>query len=188
MHMFGTASYVAKRLGGSGMRVRAPYFGSLISSRAALTTTIVVLALCKPALADMISCPEALSLIKESTTQFSQIRSETESEFGGVTSTLVLPEAQHCVIIGDTVKDTYRCTWKYPYRDELAGLKFEKLALEFSTCLGNEVEMKQDQPVNHPDTYESYLFTLPGAEARVTLKDKRELDSTFVSFVIEAKS
>ena len=188
--MFGTANYMTIWLGEGGMKVRTHGLRSLLSfrsSRVTLTTSVVLLTLCKPVMADIISCPEALYLVNESSSRFSQITGDVESEFGGITSTLELSGAQYCVIVGDAVKDTYRCTWKYPYRDELAGMEFEKLALEFASCLGNQVEMREDQAVNHPDSYESFLFTLPWAEARVTLKDKRELDSTFVSFVIEAR-
>jgi len=157
------------------------------SSQVALTTAIVALALCKPASAEMILCADALYLIEESTTQFSRILGDSKSDFGGFTSTLERPGAQYCVIVGDAVKDSYRCTWKYPYRDELAGAEFEKLATKFAGCLDNEIEIREDQAVNHPDSYASYLFELPGAEARVTLKDKRDLDSTFVSFSINER-
>lgn len=170
------------------MGVYAPGLQPFISvkfSQVAITVSIALLALCKPVMADMISCADVRYLMGESTNQFSKTRSEVESEFGGLKSTLELPGAQYCVIVEGIIKDTYRCTWKYPYRDEQAGVEFEKLVAEFAGCLGNEVTVAKDQAVNHPDTYDSYLFALAGTEARVTLKDKRELNSTFVFFAIE---
>ena len=188
--MFDSASQLPIPFVVNGVRAVASGFCSFVpvrSSRKTLATAIVALFLCKPALAEIMSCPEALYLVKESTTRFSQIKGEIDNESGGITSTLGLPGAQSCIINEGAAKDSYRCTWKYPYRDALAALDFEKIALEFSSCLGDQAKVREDQAVNHPDSYESFLFTLPAAEARVTLKDKRELNSSFVSFIIEAK-
>ncbi len=158
---------------------------STSSTRSTLYASILLATAGSPALAETIPCADVLDLVAQSTEQFSSIQRVEKSEFGGFETTVNLPGAQYCVIIEDVVKKTYRCTWKHPYGDDAAGLEFERLAAEIAECLGSRALVRRDQPVNHPDTYKSFLYILPNTEVRVTLKEKSELASTFVSFVVD---
>jgi hypothetical protein len=138
----------------------------------------------KPVFSEIINCSDATYLFEQSATSFASIREQTQNEDGGFKSKFNLPGTEYCEIIEDVEKVSYRCTWKYTYGDEQASYAFKRLASELVSCLGDEVNVREDQAVNHPDSYGSYLFTLPETEARITLKNKIELDSTFVSFFI----
>lgn len=135
--------------------------------------------------AEALSCSDMRFLFEQSKQSFALILSEKESEFGGLIATKKLPQAQYCVILEDPEKRSYKCTWEYPIGDERARTAFEQYAKEVESCLGSDIQRVMDQPVNHPDTYKSFLYTLPDSEMRVTFKDKSELKSTLVSVVIE---
>lgn len=135
--------------------------------------------------AETLPCSDIRFLFEQSKQGFSSILGEKESEFGGVIATKKLLQAQYCVILEDPEKRSYKCTWEYPIGDERATTAFEQYAKEMERCLGSDVEKVMDQPVNHPDTYKSFLYKLPDSEMRVTFKDKSELKSTLVSVIIE---
>lgn len=146
---------------------------------------VATLALQGPASAATLSCTDAHALVEQADTRFASLRGDTDSAFGGVDSTLVLPGAEYCVIAEGAPQAAYRCRWRFAYRDAQAAALYEEVASELIACLGNAVAVADDRAVNHPDTSDAYLFTLPRTEARITLKDKRELDSTFVFFFID---
>ena len=158
---------------------------SSVSFQSALIIGSMSIVLWKPALSDTVHCADVRFLVEQSTTNFSSIRKETKGEPGGLQTTFVLEGAEYCLIIEQVKTDSYRCTWKYSYGDKLAGEDFEKLASGIRECLGSGVIVREDMAVNHPDTYESYLLTLPGTAARISLKDKIEMKSTYVSFTID---
>lgn len=145
----------------------------------------LILATCsKPVLSEILNCKDTSYLIEHSANNFVAIREDKKSEYGGYLSKFELSGAEYCAIIEDVEKVSYRCTWKYSYGDEQARDAFRQLASDVQSCLGDKVTVREDQAVNHPDSYESYLLELPDGEARITLKNKIELNSTFVSFFI----
>lgn len=153
--------------------------------RKSLTAFFIAILPLNILMADTIPCSDMLYLVEQSASGFSSIKGDTESEFGGFSATKILPNAQYCVVLEDPEKRTYKCTWKYSIGDERAMAAFEQYATEVENCLGDSARRLKDQPVNHPDTYKSYLYKLTDTDMRVTFKDKSELMSTLVSVVFE---
>lgn len=141
----------------------------------------------KPALAQTIPCADVRFLIEQSRTGFLAIQRDTRHEFGGFDTTIKLSEAEYCVILEDVEKRSFRCAWKYSHSDRQAEAKYTQMREDLAVCLGNSASVQKDQPVNHPDIYESYLYRLPAVELRISLKEKSALKSTFVSFVVEQR-
>lgn len=135
-------------------------------------------------MAQTIPCTDLLSLVELSGSSFDSITGETKNEFGGLNSTKILPKAEYCTIWEDPEKRTYRCTWTFSYAATEAKDSFRLLGDEVKTCLGDRAEILSDQPVNHPDTYESSIFQLPQAVVNVSLKNKIELKATLISVSI----
>jgi hypothetical protein len=104
---------------------------------------------------DSALCPDLLYLIEQSESEFSAIREDTKSEFGGYDAALVLSGASYCTILEDAEKASYRCVWTYPRGDEQAHTTFQRLATEMRACIGTRAEEQTDQSVNHPDFYAS---------------------------------
>lgn len=137
---------------------------------------------------DSALCPDLLYLIEQSESEFSAIREDTKSEFGGYDAALVLSGASYCAILEDAEKTSYRCVWTYPQGDEQAHTTFQRLATEMRACIGTRAEEQTDQSVNHPDFYASHYYDLPEARASVALKDKSNLRSTLVSIRIDGRA
>lgn len=139
----------------------------------------------KMAFAQSMDCAEVLFLIEQSAEEFHAIQADTRSEHGGFTTTHELADAQYCVILEDPEKRSYLCTWSYPIGSDLAKAAFDATSSQMGHCLADLATVVQDQPVNHPDTYNSLLFKLAETEVRVTHKNKGVLNSTLVSVIVE---
>lgn len=76
------------------------------------------------------------------------------------------------------------CMWTFPYRADAASQAFESLQIQASTCAKETA--RQDQGVNHPDSYDLRLFEFAGSEVGVSLKDKGALQQTLVFLTFSA--
>ena len=72
------------------------------------------------------------------------------------------------------------CTWTFPYRAPEAESRYDGLAAGIEACLGEDSQLKKDQPVNHPDSYTLRRFLTPKAKVSVSLKDKAARAETYV--------
>ena len=153
---------------------------------AALLSTVTV---CNAAASeDSALCPDLLYLIEQSESEFSSIREDTKSEFGGYDAALVLSGASYCTFLEDAEKTSYRCVWTYSQGNEQAHETFQRLAKEMRACIGTRAEEQTDQSVNHPDFYASRYYQLPSGRASVNIKDKTALRSTLVSIRIDGRA
>lgn len=146
---------------------------------------VLILFPLNPVLAQSIACSDLTYLIEQSQTGFKAILDKTDSEFGGRDTTIILPNAQYCVILEDQRKRSYKCTWTFGYGAEQAQETFEKYAKDVSNCLGSSASESKDQLVNHPDTYYSHLYRISNTDLRVTLKNKGALRNTLVSVIVD---
>ena len=139
------------------------------------------------ATAALLPCDDVAHLIADSANQFSSIKSTEQYETGTTKSNIQLPDSKNCEISGSGKLTTFRCVWEYVLGDEQAKTDFNQYVAEAQHCLGETTTIRQDQPVNHPDSYLSYLFELDGTNGRISLKDKSQLNQTFIFFVIESR-
>ncbi len=130
-------------------------------------------------------CADLTYLLEQSKSGFYAIQSDKRSEHRGFNASKVLENAEYCVIFEDPKKRSYKCTWVFAFGAAEADTLYEQFANGVSECLGSLADRQVDQPVNHPDTYTAYLYTLADTELRVTFKEKSALKSTLVSVVIE---
>lgn len=72
------------------------------------------------------------------------------------------------------------CSWDYPYRAAAAMDGFAALTAQVQNCLGPQVEMIRDAPVNHPDFYDLRRFETGDLRLSVSIKDKVALARTYV--------
>lgn len=158
-----------------------------LSTSSLIIALLFALIFYRPVSAQTISCDDVFYVIEQSHTGFLSIQSDVKNETGGFKATYSLPGAHYCNIIEDVEKRSYRCTWKYSIGDGEAEAEYEQLADSVLSCLGSSASVAEDQPVNHPDTYKSYIYSMSDTEVRITLKDKSELKSTFVSIVVDGQ-
>lgn len=71
------------------------------------------------------------------------------------------------------------CTVTFAYRDPVARAYFEALRDLYRAC-PDLVTAQKDPPVNHPDSYDAWTFRYKTWDLRLTLKDKAQLQQTFV--------
>ncbi len=147
----------------------------------------IVLLTSSTATAALLPCDDVAHLIADSANQFSSIKSTEQYETGTTKSNIQLPDSKNCEISGSGKLTTFRCVWEYVLGDEQAKTDFNQYVAEAQNCLGETTTIRQDQPVNHPDSYLSYLFELDGTNGRISLKDKSQLNQTFIFFVIESR-
>lgn len=81
---------------------------------------------------------------------------------------------------GQSGKSVRVCVWTFDYRSIRATEGFEALNRSLLQCLGPEVRIRSDQPVNHPDTYDLRTYVYGDASLSVSMKDKAALDKTYV--------
>ena len=117
---------------------------------------------------DAALCVNIHYLLDQSRTQFLSIRDVGASGFGGYNSKYLMPDAWYCVIDEDVEKSAHRCTWKYPYEGDEANKAFQKKLKQVRACIGAVASEIKAKPVNHPDSYESTVYTLRDNEIRVT--------------------
>lgn len=130
-------------------------------------------------------CTDIHTLVEHSRSKFTALIGEGASEFGGTHSKFTMSDAWYCVIDEDIEKSSHRCTWKYPYVSNRAQRTYQETLAEINTCIGADAREYKAKPVNHPDSYESYIYQLQDNEIRVTLKNKIALNSKLISIIVE---
>ncbi len=90
-----------------------------------------------------------------------------------------------CRIVVKPDKKSHMCMWAFDYRDFRAATGLEDLTTAIETCLGAIRSQRQDNPVNHPDSYEARYFKLDGVNISASIKDKAALEKTFVFLWVE---
>ncbi len=124
-------------------------------------------------------------MTEEAQTRFVALRGEAAEGLGDYQATLSLPGASACVIIEDAAKSSYQCSWTYGLGAAEAHAAFDRLLTGLRTCLADVASEEKDRSVNHPDTYASYAFRMPGSVTSINLKNKSALKSTLVSIRID---
>lgn len=82
--------------------------------------------------------------------------------------------------------DSQNCQWRFPFRDVLALRFFEDMNAHARSCLKGGSEVLEDRGVNHPDSYRQRRHVLGEVEIAVSLKDKTELQETYVFLNIQS--
>ena len=72
------------------------------------------------------------------------------------------------------------CNWAFSYRSAEATGAFKDMLAELSACADMASGIATDQPVNHPDFYDLRLMRIAGGEVGLSIKDKAEMQQTFV--------
>ena len=132
-------------------------------------------------------CSDILYLIEQSKSDFLAIRTDISTNARTVESSFFLPDTEDCTVFEDAAKSSYQCTWYFPLGDIEADAKFEMLATDIRTCIGDIAEEQLDQPVNHPDIYRSSYFLLPQGQLSLSLKNKSAFSSTLISIRMDAQ-
>ena len=97
-----------------------------------------------------------------------------------------LPDADTCsTATGTAGSKIYHCHWGFPYRDKEAEEFFGHLDVRLKTCLESQVNVADDQPVNHPDSFHLRTYHLDRAKVSISLKDKATIDKTLVFIRVE---
>lgn len=150
----------------------------LILSGVALIGGVLVLTWLSTASAEF--CSDVVALEEESQSDFDAIRREAINQATGEWATsFALAEADSCSLFVDPERSSYICEWAYP--DEAsARMAYDKTLAAVSECLSDDAS-GLDQPVNHPDFWQSAYFDMPGGDLRVSLKVKNTLKQVFVS-------
>ena len=125
-------------------------------------------------------CSDVKILIEHARSNFSSNPVRPGEGEGGDAGPLMLRDASDCRVALQLAGNFYYCAWKHPFRAASAALSFERINKELKECIGDRATIHSDQGVNHPDFYDSRHYILDGAVVTVSLKDKIELQSTFV--------
>jgi hypothetical protein len=125
-------------------------------------------------------CTNINLLVDNAHSNFSEIIIRPERKSGGYDVTLRLEGAMDCTVIPTSNSNSYYCTWKFPHRATRAYATFEMFERELKECIGHRAVFVRDQPVNHPDFYDSRIFQVDQANVTVSVKDKSALGRTFV--------
>lgn len=72
------------------------------------------------------------------------------------------------------------CNWAFPYRSDAATDSFDAMLVALIPCADPALAIVTDQPVNHPDFYDLRLLRIVGGEVGLSVKDKINLDQTYV--------
>lgn len=76
--------------------------------------------------------------------------------------------------------NSVNCHWPFAYRAETATAAFADLNAALGACTNAGDAPAQDQPVNHPDSYELRIFQTITGEVGLSLKDKAALQQGYV--------
>ncbi|MEM7215325.1 MAG: hypothetical protein AAF423_07255 [Pseudomonadota bacterium] len=93
------------------------------------------------------------------------------------------PQCSVSIELGGEKK--YTCFWEFEYRADIAKVHFDQIGNTITLCLGNQTEIKSDQPVNHPDFYDLQTYQADGTTFALSIKDKAALEQTFVFLRVE---
>ncbi|MEM7122980.1 MAG: hypothetical protein AAF563_16995 [Pseudomonadota bacterium] len=125
-------------------------------------------------------CSDLDELIDDAGTHFVDVATEANDETSDRLVTRVLPGATYCRVNQSSLSSAYYCAWAFPYRAELAGETFDRLARDIGDCVGAGATAQSGQSVNHPDTYDVRRFQTEEADVSVAIKDKVAMDATYV--------
>ena len=78
------------------------------------------------------------------------------------------------------------CRWDFAYRDAAARSVFDAMSQRLGDCAGPDGIVTDDQPVNHPDTYDLRRFAFAGMDMALSLKDKAALDKSLIFLRVSA--
>lgn len=81
---------------------------------------------------------------------------------------------------------TATCRWDFDLRAKHARMLFEARLAELQSCLP-QYSQKTDDPVNHPDSYLLETFSQGSTRISISLKDKAQLQQSFVFLRHEKK-
>ena len=89
--------------------------------------------------------------------------------------------ADECsVALGEGGIRMYFCSWGFEYRSGEARSFFGELERKLIACLKPSSPARDDQQVNHPDSFIHDTYTVSGIDLSVSVKDKSPLQKTFV--------
>ena len=125
-------------------------------------------------------CADVKNLIEHARSNFSSNPARPGEGEGGNAGPLLLRDASDCRVALQLGGNFYYCAWKHPFRAASAARSFERINEELQQCIGDRATIHGDQGVNYPDFYDARHYILDGASVTVSLKDKIELQSTFV--------
>ena len=80
----------------------------------------------------------------------------------------------------------YHCAWSYPYRSKHSRTALQTFLARIESCEGVARSTQPETGVNHPDTYEQWVFRVAGRTISVSLKDKAQLDRSYLFLGISA--
>ena len=91
--------------------------------------------------------------------------------------------ADECSIaLGEARTQIYFCSWRFDYRSGEARQFFGELERRLIACLKPSSPARDDQPVNHPDSFIQQTYAVNGVDLSMSVKDKSPLQKTFVFF------
>ena len=82
--------------------------------------------------------------------------------------------------------ETY-CAWAFDLKAPEAERAFQRLADRLATCGFQPPDTKTTAAVNHPDSYAQQVFTKDERALSLALKDKSQLQSTFIFLRVSPK-
>ena len=92
------------------------------------------------------------------------------------------PDADaQCDVVRDLSgqRDFY-CSWEYQFREQAAQDRFDALQLAITECFAGDLSVRNDPDVNHPDFYDLRQYRRGTLALSVSLKDKGDLQKTYV--------
>lgn len=79
------------------------------------------------------------------------------------------------------------CYWEYKYRNQDASETLDRFINALQSCFAVD-QVPDDQPVNHPDSYDLYQYVIDETRVSLALKDKAALNKTYVFLRFEPGS
>ena len=130
-------------------------------------------------------CTDISRLVAEAPYDFPNVTVESRRGSGGFDVTLKLANASDCAVRRLLHANSYYCTWEFQHRDAHAYEVFEDLGQKLERCVGRDAARSDDQNVNHPDFYDARIFELGDVKIAISVKDKSELEATYVFVSVE---
>ncbi len=86
--------------------------------------------------------------------------------------------------LDDAGQEAQFCQWRFDYRSDTALAAFSAAETALDGCFNKAVP--DHAQVNHPDSYQQVFYTTPDHQISVALKDKGQLNATFLFLRIES--
>ena len=119
-------------------------------------------------------CTTLETLVGEARSNFARRSDSRDGEAPG------LADAEECnLALVPGGRRVFQCRWGFAYRSQASATKFAEVDDALTTC-AQGMRTRDDQAVNHPDTYELRRYRAGAIDLSVSLKDKAALRKTFV--------